>query len=438
MPDCPRGQWQHRARMEICRRLPRVGGAGLSALERFCASMRAAPRRGSTTRLLIAWKGYRDVRRSAPGRQGSWTGSSTSDFAGHGSELDLPCTGRSPSGCRAGGLLSQHRQRDPRRWLAGGAGPSPRRAGGRPGGRHGFVREPALRRPDSRCGCCGPGATRRSPTRTLRTNAFMLSGGDPGPAVARVARKRAAWELESGNAGPHASDRGAGLSALVVGRDGRGYAADALARQPRRSASVEQHEPPGGRQPHAPLRRGSGARSRRSWLGWPGGVSSGVAGACGDGRCRSVTHCRTALRRSRNDSRNPSSWSSAAAGGSVRAGRLAAPRQPATRPRRAARSWESTRSPATTIASVTSARAAALVFAARRSGAGDSPGRSQTSGVDRPSDGQTWPTECTPTASSASAVGPARLAQAQRQGPDPRSTPESPRRGRRLAPRRRA
>ena len=169
------------------------------------------------------------------------------------------------------------------------------------------------------------------PNPHIRTNAFMLERQRlldlrwP-----ETTRKSQAYELESGNEQHHPADRGAGLRALVVGRDGRAYDPDGWRDSPTFRAA-EQANLLVGTTRHDTTTRRRGACAG-SWPGWRGGKVQ--ACSCGSrlGRLDHSLSVGAAAQPQRFEEaellvqRGRRRWRSR--------GRLAAPRQPATRPRK--------------------------------------------------------------------------------------------------------
>lgn len=199
--------------------------AGQSALERFLASYSQRPA-GAPHRLLIAWNGYRD-RRALDQAKSVAAAIEHEDFELGTRERDLTAYRlaaervSSPTVC----FLNSYSTILHDGWLAALA-------------RH--LVQPGV----GLVGCTGSyespvsgaplplrllraGRYPTFPNPHIRTNAFMVERGLMlDLRWPRVTTKRAAWELESGNDSITRQIEARGLSALVVGRDGRGYARD--------------------------------------------------------------------------------------------------------------------------------------------------------------------------------------------------------------------
>ena len=208
--------------MEICVVYLAWAGAGSAAIERFSASLRAHPA-GTHHTLLVAWKGYEDedalgeVRRALDGIDHreltiAPTGLDLSSYRRVADEVsaDALCFLNTESEILADGwldALSGH-------LCATGVG-----LVGATGSYESQLTSAPLPLRPLRAGRYPP-----FPNPHMRTNAFMLRLATIQdlwwPAVAR---KRAAWELESGNRSLTRQILERGQTALVVGRDGQGY-----------------------------------------------------------------------------------------------------------------------------------------------------------------------------------------------------------------------
>ena len=209
-------------RMEICVVYLAWAGAGFAAVERFVASLRAHPA-GADHTLLVAWKGYDDEGALAQARRAldgvahrelttAATGLDLSSYRTVADEVsaDVLCFLNTDSEILADGWLSALSGH----LCAPGVG-----LVGATGSYESQLTSAPLPVRLLRAGRYPP-----FPNPHIRTNAFMLRRATIQdlwwPAVAR---KRAAWELESGNRSLTRQILDRGQTALVVGRDGQGF-----------------------------------------------------------------------------------------------------------------------------------------------------------------------------------------------------------------------
>jgi hypothetical protein len=209
-------------RMEICVVYLAWAGAGPAPVARFATSLRAHPA-GPGHTLLVAWKGYEDSAARDQARRA---------LAGitH-EELMIPASGLDLSSYRtiadqvsadAVCFLNTDSEVLANGWLDALSGQLSAPGVGLVGATGSY--ESQLTSAPLPLRLLRAGRYPPFPNPHLRTNAFMLRRATIRelwwPAVAR---KRAAWELESGNRSLTRQILERGQTVLVVGRDGHGY-----------------------------------------------------------------------------------------------------------------------------------------------------------------------------------------------------------------------
>jgi hypothetical protein len=208
--------------MEICVVYLAWAGAGLAAIERFATSLRAHPA-GTDHTLLVAWKGYEDQGALAQARR-ALNGIAHQDLTIAATGLDLSSYRTVADEVSADAVCFLNTDSDilVDGWLGALSGHLSAPGVGLVGATGSY--ESQLTSAPLPLRLLRAGRYPPFPNPHMRTNAFMLR-----QATIRdlwwpaVARKRAAWELESGNRSLTRQLQARGLTALVVGRDGLGY-----------------------------------------------------------------------------------------------------------------------------------------------------------------------------------------------------------------------
>lgn len=208
--------------MEICVVYLAWAGAGPAAVARFATSLGAHPA-GTDYTLVVAWKGYDDQDALDQAREGL-AGIAYDERVIASAGLDLSSYRAVADQLSADAIcfLNTDSEIVGDGWLNGLAGHLATPGVGLVGatGSH----ESQLTSAPWPLRILRTGRYPPFPNPHVRTNAFMLRRSTMldlwWPAVAR---KRAAWELESGHRSLTRQILERGLTALVVGRDGRGY-----------------------------------------------------------------------------------------------------------------------------------------------------------------------------------------------------------------------
>ena len=209
-------------RMEICVVYLAWAGAGSGAVERFAASLRAHPA-GTDHTLLVAWKGYEDPGALTQARR-ALDGIAHRELTTAAAGLDLSSyrTVADELSTEALCFLNTDSEILADGWLSVLSGHLCAPAVGLVGATGSY--ESQLTSAPLPLRLLRAGRYPPFPNPHLRTNAFMLRRATIQdlwwPAVAR---KRAAWELESGNRSLTRQILDRGEAVLVVGRDGQAY-----------------------------------------------------------------------------------------------------------------------------------------------------------------------------------------------------------------------
>ncbi len=209
-------------RMEICVVYLAWSGAGPEPVARFAASLRAHPA-GTHHTLLVAWKGYEDSAALDQARRAlAGVAHEELTIASRGLDLSSYRAIAEQVSADAVCFLNTDSEILADRWLELLSGQLLAPSVGMVGATGSYESQVSNARLPLRI--LRTGRYPVFPNPHMRTNAFMLRRATiqdlRWPAVSR---KRAAWELESGNRSLTRQIQARGLTPIVVGRDGKGY-----------------------------------------------------------------------------------------------------------------------------------------------------------------------------------------------------------------------